>query len=144
MTTAMINKDAMIEAVARLSMESHICGLTLNGEHVLCCDPRLKNERGAYGEELWVRPECCDCLTAGKRICEFMQAREQAAREEGRKQERGEIVEWLRQDAKKLTAEQEASNPYTATWLSLREQIESADVYADMIESGEHREQQDG
>lgn len=55
-----------------------------------------------------------------------------------REAERRAIVEWLRADAVKLEAEQKQFPTYDARWLSLREQIESAHVYADAIENGEH------
>lgn len=52
--------------------------------------------------------------------------------------ERAQIVAWLRKEAEELQSGQENCDPWTADWLAYREQIESAQEFADAIERGDH------
>ncbi len=56
-------RAALVEMVAIAAMKDNGCGLTVDGRHVLCCDKSVVGKVGAYGEELYQKPENCSCYT---------------------------------------------------------------------------------
>ena len=47
----------VVEAAARAAMKDNSCGYTVNGQHVLCCDPVCEGLVDCYGYPL-LNPAC--------------------------------------------------------------------------------------
>lgn len=57
--------DEMIEMTARAIMKLG-CGYHFGGEQVLCCDPRVGDEKDAYGDPLLRDKSQCDCMLSAR------------------------------------------------------------------------------
>jgi len=64
----------------------------------------------------------------------------QAALDKREAETEARIVAWLRAEGDKLEHDASQRQSWSAEWLSLRDQMESAQDFADAIERGEHKE----
>tara|TARA_R110000868_G_scaffold331404_2_gene592405 strand:- start:146 stop:457 length:312 start_codon:yes stop_codon:yes gene_type:complete len=66
MTDITIPPEAL-EAAARAAMKDNGCGLTVDGKHVLCCDPVCVGLTDAYGKPLFNAD--CGCFSMARAAC---------------------------------------------------------------------------
>lgn len=57
--------DEMIEKMARAIMKLG-CGYHFGNEQVLCCDPRVGDEKDCFDEPLLRDPRHCDCMLSAR------------------------------------------------------------------------------